>query len=192
MITAFAFALLTQSSSASLPPVKDFYSTSVADIDGKNYAFKQLRGKVVIIVNTASFCGFTPQYGTLQALYKEYEKQGLVILGFPANNFKNQEPHTNKEIKEMCQRDYKVTFPMMAKISVKGEDIHPLYTWLIAQSDRPKDEIEWNFTKFIIDREGKVRHRVLPKVDPSQPEFRKLVTDLLTGGASESSDPSRL
>ncbi|MBL8061225.1 MAG: glutathione peroxidase [Chthonomonas sp.] len=192
MITALSFAILTQTSVAPLPPVKDFYSTVVADIDGKSYAFKQLKGKVVILVNTASFCGLTPQYGSLQALYQEHEKQGLVILGFPANNFRNQEPHSNQEIKEMCKRDYKVTFPMMSKISVKGEDIHPLYKWLIAQSDRPKDEIEWNFSKFLIDRQGKVRYRVLPKVDPSQPEFKKLVVELLNDGSTDSVDPSRL
>ena len=179
MISSLVLATLLQQVLSKAPPVKDFYSVTVKDIDGKDFALKQTKGKVVVVVNTASFCVYTPQYRSLQKLYADHEKEGLVILGFPANNFRNQEPHSNAEIKEMCKREYGVTFPMMAKISVKGEDIHPLYTWLIANSPRPKDDIEWNFAKFILDRSGKVRYRIMPIVEPLADDFTKPVLELL-------------
>jgi len=126
-----------------------FYDFVVKDIDGNDFAFSQLKGKKVMIVNTASKCGFTPQYEDLEKLYKEFGGDDFVIIGFPANNFLHQEPGTNDEIKSFCSLNYGVTFPMMSKISVKGKDMHPVYQWL-TQKDKNgfKDsKVGWNFQK---------------------------------------------
>lgn len=138
------------------------------DIDGKDVKLSDYKGKVVLIVNVASKCGFTPQYEQLEALHKKYAGRGLVILGFPANNFRGQEPGTNAEIKEFCTSKYNVGFKMFSKVSVKGDDICPLYQWL---TSKEKDgdhggDIQWNFTKFLVDRDGKVIARYEPKVKP--------------------------
>ena len=127
-----------------------------------------LKGKVVMIVNVASFCGYTPQYEGLEKIYEKYKDQGFVILGFPANNFGAQEPGTNEEIKTFCSRKYNVSFPMYSKISVKGEDKHPLYQFLTDKQANPSTggEIQWNFTKFLVDRDGKVIARFEPNVTP--------------------------
>jgi glutathione peroxidase len=141
---------------------------TVKDIDGKDYDLGQLKGKVVMFVNVASKCGFTPQYEGLEKIYEKYKDQGFVIVGFPANNFKSQEPGTNEEIKQFCSSKYHVTFPMMSKISVKGEDIHPLYKFLTEEptAGEFKGEIGWNFTKFLIDRNGTVYARFASKTKP--------------------------
>ena len=134
---------------------------TVKDIDGKDFDLAQLKGKVVLFVNVASKCGFTPQYEGLEKLYQTYEDRGLVIVGFPANNFGGQEPGSNEQIKQFCQAKYNVTFPMMSKISVKGSDQHPLYKYLTS-SDTDGDfagPISWNFNKFLIDRTGRVYAR---------------------------------
>ncbi len=133
-----------------------FYDFKVNDIDGNEFDLSSLKGKKVLVVNTASKCGFTRQYEDLEKLYNEYKDDGFVIIGFPANNFKNQEPGTNDEIKEFCQKNYGVSFPMMSKISVKGEDIHPLYDWLTKKEENGSldSEVKWNFQKYLIDEKG--------------------------------------
>lgn len=129
---------------------------TVKRIDGTEESLEKYKGKVVVIVNVASKCGFTSQYEGLQRLYEEHQDQGLVILGFPANNFNHQEPGTNEEIAEFCSGKFSVTFPMFEKISVKGEDQHPLYKRLAAQPAPIGGPPKWNFTKFVVDREGRV------------------------------------
>jgi len=135
------------------------YSFTMPDIDGHNRHLKKYRGKVIMVVNVASLCGYTPQYAGLEKIYETYKDKGFVILGFPANNFHAQEPGTNADIKQFCTGKYNVSFPMFSKISVKGDDESPLYKWLIASSDRPNDDIEWNFCKFIIAKDGTVVKR---------------------------------
>ncbi len=154
------------------------YDFSMRDIDGKKVPLAQYKGKVVLVVNVASKCGLTPQYAGLESLYKEFKSKGLVVLGFPANNFGGQEPGTEIEIKKFCTGKYDVTFPMFSKISVKGEDTDPLYKWLIAQSKNPQD-IEWNFAKFLVGRDGKVIERIAPGVKPTMDTFRASIVKAL-------------
>ena len=139
------------------------YQFEVKSIDGQTFDWNTVKGKKILIVNTASKCGLTPQYEGLEELYNKYKDQNFVILGFPANNFLKQEPGTNEEIKEFCTKNYGVTFPMMSKISVKGDDIDPLYKWLTETSGT---DIKWNFQKFLINEEGKIVDFALPKVQP--------------------------
>jgi glutathione peroxidase len=148
---------------------KSFYDFKVKDIDGKDFDLSSLKGKKVMVVNTASKCGNTPQYETLESLYKEYGNQNFVIIGFPANNFGAQEPGTNAEIEEFCTKNYGVTFPMMSKISVKGDDMAPLYKWLTSKNlNGVKDsEVTWNFQKYLIDEKGNLVDVVAPKVKPN-------------------------
>lgn len=136
----------------------------VEDIDGNEVDLGRYLGTVTLIVNTASKCGLTPQYEALQKVYEKYREQGFTILAFPANNFGGQEPGTNAEIKSFCQTNYKVTFPLFAKRSVKGEDISPLYTYLTSSSANHEfgGEISWNFTKFLVDRDGRLVGRFEP------------------------------
>lgn len=148
---------------------KSIYDYEVNTISGKAQKLSEYKGKLVLIVNTASKCGFTKQYDDLQDIYKTYGDQGLVILGFPANNFMNQEPGTNEEIGEFCRLNYGVSFPMFEKISVRGKNIHPLYKYLTDKASNPKHsgKISWNFTKFLISREGKIIDRFAPNVKPT-------------------------
>ncbi|HBY18935.1 MAG TPA: glutathione peroxidase [Candidatus Marinimicrobia bacterium] len=157
------------------------YSFEVKTASGDVYPLDQFRGKVLMIVNVASKCGFTPQYEDLQKLYENYKDKGLVILGFPANNFMNQEPGSNEEIQEFCQVNYGVTFPVLAKISVKGRDIHPLYAWLTDKKIHPETggSIGWNFTKFLIDTDGKVSARYASRVNPRSDEVIQKIERLL-------------
>lgn len=136
----------------------DFYAFEVTDIDGKPFKLSELKGKKVMVVNVASKCGFTPQYEPLQALYEKYKSQDFVIIGFPANNFMSQEPGTDSEIKDFCSSTYNVTFPMMSKISVKGEDQHPLYAWLTQETLNGAGDtnVKWNFQKYLVDEKGKL------------------------------------
>jgi glutathione peroxidase len=170
LITAasfFAGSLLGGSVSAS----SGVYSFTLNSIDGKPAPLADYKGKVVLLVNVASQCGYTPQYSALEAIYEKYKDQGFVILGFPANNFGAQEPGTNEEIKTFCTRKYSVTFPMYAKISVKGEDQAPLYAYLTKETGPGiAGEIKWNFTKFLVDRDGKVIQRFEPAVTPDSKE----------------------
>ena len=151
---------------ASLFGASSVHEFTLNSIDGKPAPLSAYQGKVVLIVNVASRCGFTPQYAGLEALYEKYKDRGFVILGFPANNFGAQEPGTNEEIKTFCSSKYNVTFPMYSKISVKGDDKAPLYQFLTATGG----EIQWNFTKFLVDKDGKVVARFEPKVTPESAE----------------------
>jgi glutathione peroxidase len=152
---------------------KNFYDFTVQDIDGKTVALSTFKGKKVLVVNVASKCGLTPQYKQLQELYDQYGKDNFVIVGFPANNFGQQEPGSNEEIQEFCTREYSVTFPMMAKISVKGDDIAPLYSWLTQKSGNGKQdaEVSWNFQKFLIDENGNWAGVYDPRTLPTAPEI---------------------
>ena len=156
---------------------KQFYDFTVEDINGQQFSMADLKGKKVMIVNTASKCGHTPQYKDLELLYKAY-KQKLVIIGFPANNFMNQEPGTNQEIKDFCDSKYGVSFPMMSKISVKGDDMHPLYGWLTSKSANgvTDSEVAWNFQKYLIDENGKLVGYLKPAVKPLSDEVVMWVT----------------
>jgi glutathione peroxidase len=147
------------------------YNFTLNSIDGKPAPLAEYKGKVVLLVNVASQCGYTPQYSALEAIYEKYKDQGFVILGFPANNFGAQEPGTNEEIKTFCTRKYSVTFPMYSKISVKGADQAPLYTYLTKETGTGiAGDIKWNFTKFLVDRDGKVIQRFEPAVTPDSKE----------------------
>lgn len=141
------------------------YDFTLDDIDGRPLSLGQFKGKVLLLVNTASFCGNTPQYSDLQTMYDTYKEQGFEILAFPANNFGQQEPGTNQEIKSFCYTKYSLTFPLFSKISVKGPDKHPLYRYLTEESPFP-GEVEWNFQKYLVDRSGRVvakyHHRTKP------------------------------
>lgn len=144
------------------------YDYTLKAIDGKPMPLASFKGKVVLVVNVASRCGFTPQYTALEAVYEKYKDRGLVIVGFPANNFGSQEPGTDEEIQTFCRSKYMVTFPMFSKISVAGDDKAPLYKFLTDKSANPSTggEIKWNFTKFLVDRNGKVIQRFEPAVTP--------------------------
>lgn len=145
-----------------------FYDFSATRIDGRSHALSDYRGKVVLVVNTASACGFTPQLQGLQQLYQRYADQGLVILGFPCNQFGQQDKGSNAEIASFCQRNYGVDFPMMSKVDVNGAHAHPLFTWLKAQAPGilGTEIIKWNFTKFLVGRDGRVLQRFAPRDTP--------------------------
>jgi glutathione peroxidase len=152
------------------------YSFTLNSIDGKPAPLADYKGKVVLIVNVASQCGYTPQYSALESIYEKYKGQGFVILGFPANNFGAQEPGTNEEIKTFCSRKYNVTFPMYAKISVKGADQAPLYSYLTKETGAGiSGDIKWNFTKFLIDRNGNVVQRFEPAVTPDSSDVTSAI-----------------
>jgi glutathione peroxidase len=154
------------------------YDFTMDDIDGKPVNLGQYRGKVLLVVNTASFCGNTPQYTDLETIYEQYRDKGLEVLAFPANNFGQQEPGTNAEIKGFCLTKYSVSFPLFGKISVKGSDKHPLYQYLTEQSPFP-GEVEWNFQKYLVDRSGNVVGRFHHRTKPLSPEIVKEVERVL-------------
>ena len=158
---------------------KSVYDFTMKTIDGKDVKLSSYRGKVVMLVNVASRCGFTPQYEGLQKIYEKYQGQGFVILGFPANNFMGQEPGTDEEIKSFCSLRYNVSFPLFSKISVKGADIHPLYKYLTDKTSNPTfgGDISWNFNKFLVDRNGKIIARFS---SPDKPEGDKVIQALET------------
>jgi glutathione peroxidase len=158
--------------SAAMFGASSVYEFTMNSIDGKPLPLASFQGKVLLIVNVASKCGFTPQYEGLEAVYEKFKDQGLVIVGFPANNFMAQEPGTNEEIKTFCSTKYNVKFPLYSKISVKGDDKAPLYQFLTDTAANPKTggEIKWNFTKFLVDRNGKVIARFESPVKPDSPE----------------------
>ncbi|WP_369800966.1 MULTISPECIES: glutathione peroxidase [unclassified Flavobacterium] len=148
------------------------YQFKVEDLSGNSFDFASLKGKKIMIVNTASKCGLTPQYKDLEAVYKEYKDKGLVIVGFPANNFASQEPGTNEEIATFCQLNYGVTFPMMDKVSVKGDDMAAIYQFLTQKSKNGlKDStVEWNFQKYLINEKGELEKVISPKTLVTDPE----------------------
>ena len=160
MVASLNIACSQQENKSRMSHISDstIYSFEVEDISGIKQTLADYKGKVLLIVNVASKCGHTPQYANLQNLYEKYADKGFVVLGFPANNFGQQEPGSNKEIKEFCSTNFHVTFPMFSKISVKGDDIHPLYKYLTVADTNPQfaGEITWNFNKFLIDKKGKI------------------------------------
>jgi glutathione peroxidase len=149
------------------------YQYKVEDLSGNTFDFASLKGKKIMIVNTASKCGLTPQYEQLEALYKEYAAKGLVIVGFPANNFAAQEPGTNEEIASFCKLNYGVTFPMMDKVSVKGEDMSPVYQFLTKKSKNglQDSEVKWNFQKYLLNEKGELEKVIDPKTLPTDPSI---------------------
>jgi glutathione peroxidase len=157
------------------------YDFTLNSIDGQPAPISAYKGKVLLLVNVASKCGFTPQYAALESIYEKYKDQGLVVMGFPANNFMSQEPGTNEEIKSFCSRTYSVKFPMYSKISVKNDDKAPLYQFLTDKTTNPQfgGEIKWNFTKFLVDRNGKIIGRFEPQVKPDSPEVVSAVEKAL-------------
>jgi glutathione peroxidase len=166
---------LTLAESADMPT--SVLNNVVKDIDDKDHDLSQYKGKVVLIVNVASKCGFTKQYAGLEKLYQAHKDKGLVVIGFPANNFGGQEPGSNEEIKEFCSAKFDVTFPMMAKISVKGDDKHPVYKFLTEKETAGEHagEIKWNFNKFLIGRDGKIIARYDSKVAPESEQMTKAI-----------------
>lgn len=165
-------ALLMTSASFSASSIHEF---TMNNIDGQATPLASMKGKAVLVVNVASQCGYTPQYAGLQALYEKYKGQGLVIIGVPANNFGGQEPGTNEDIKQFCSRKYSVTFPIMAKVSVKGEDKTPLYQYLTSTGG----EVKWNFTKFLVGKDGKAIQRFESGVSPDSPELAAAIEKAL-------------
>lgn len=185
VIAAIAFtappatkAVATQTGEKTTMSTIDYTKLPFATITGDTTNLEAYKGKVVLMVNVASKCGYTPQYAGLEALYRAKKDQGFVILGFPANDFKEQEPGTNEEILKFCQTTYDVTFPIMAKISVKGTDIHPLYGYLTKLSNLP-GAIGWNFNKFLFDREGRLVARYDSPVTPDDPHLAAKIDSLL-------------
>jgi glutathione peroxidase len=167
--------------SATAFAASSLYEFTMPALNGTPTPLAGFKGKVLLVVNVASQCGYTPQYEGLQALYKKYKDQGFVIAGFPANNFGEQEPGTNEEIGAFCRSKFGVTFPMFSKISVKGSDKAPLYQFLTDKSANPKTggEIQWNFTKFLVDRNGRVIQRFEPAVEPQAGELVSAVESAL-------------
>ena len=167
------------------PTAKDggVLDVTMKDIDGADVKLADFKGKVVLIVNVASKCGLTPQYEQIQELHAKYGDKGLVILAFPANNFGGQEPGTNAEVKEFCSSRYHVGFKLFSKVSVKGDDICPLYSFLTSKEKNEKfaGEIKWNFTKFLIGRDGKVASRFEPKIKPDAKEVVEAIEAALAG-----------
>lgn len=162
-IVMISFYVMTASAQTS------FHDFVVKDINGNDFKLSSLKGKKVLVVNTASKCGLTPQYEGLQSLYDTYGGDSFIIIGFPANNFLSQEPGTNQEIAEYCSQRFNITFPMMSKISVKGDDMHPLYQWLTDKSKNGvlDSKVAWNFQKYLIDENGKLVKMVEPKIKPT-------------------------
>ena len=152
---------------------ENIYQFKVTDLSGNVFDFSTLKGKKILVVNTASKCGLTPQYEGLESIYKEYKDKNFVIVGFPANNFNSQEPGSNKEIAEFCKQNYGVTFPMMDKISVKGDDMNAVYKFLTQKSKNGLEdsEVQWNFQKYLIDEKGELVKVVSPKTLPTDSEI---------------------
>lgn len=177
-----ALVLALCAAAAALPAQqKSIYDFTISSIDGQPVSLASYKGKVVLLVNVASKCGFTPQYAGLEAVYEKYRDRGLVIVGVPANNFAQQEPGTNEEIKTFCTRKYNVSFPMMSKVSVKGDDETPLYHFLTDASTDPRfaGDIKWNFTKFLFDRSGKPVARFEPATTPDSPQVTSAIESAL-------------
>lgn len=188
IVGVFSFDSKSRSAAATNMPTKSIYDINAINIDGQDTNLGKYRNKVILFVNTASKCGYTPQYKGLQAIYDKYRDRGFVVLGFPANNFGGQEPGTEKEIKEFCTLKYKVTFPMFAKISVKGADKHPLYQYLTDKKTNPKfgGEITWNFNKFLANNRGEIIGRFSSKETPESKDVTSLIEKALSARNSES------
>jgi glutathione peroxidase len=182
-LTALLFVIISICSgfAGNNEPTKSVHKFIVNDIDGKPVQLSKYKGKVLIFVNVASQCGYTPQYEGLEAFYKKYAAKGVVVLGFPANNFGEQEPGTDTEIKSFCTSKYNVTFPMFSKISVKGTDMHPLYHFLTEKTENGvcDNNVKWNFHKIIVDKMGNVVTEFASKVKPSDDRFLLTIDGLL-------------
>ena len=174
---AYGYGLIFNATPTDPVNASSIYDFTMKDIDGKDVKLDAYKGKVVMIVNTASKCGYTPQYEGLQKIYDKYKDRGFVVLGFPANNFMGQEPGTEAEIKEFCTLKYNVTFPMFSKISVTGTDQHPLYGFLTNKATNPEcaGDISWNFNKFLIDKNGKVVGRWGSKDKPEDAKVSEAI-----------------
>ncbi len=175
VLPLFVFA---QTPDRTVTEQKTVYSFAMKTVDGKDRPLSEYSGKVLLVVNVASRCGYTPQYKDLQAVYEKYKDRGFRILAFPANNFGAQEPGTDKEIKEFCETNYHVSFDLFSKISVKGEDQHPLYRYLTTESPFP-GEVKWNFQKYLVDRKGKVVGMFPSRVKPTDKEIEQHLEALL-------------
>src|SRR3954451_12436051 len=175
-VLLFSMVLTVAAVLSGAPGTGTVYEYSLKTIDGAAAPLSQYKGKVVMFVNVASQCGYTPQYAGLQDLYSHYKDRGFVIVGVPANNFGGQEPGTNEEIKTFCSRKYSVTFPMMSKVSVKGGDTVPLYQYLTSETG---GDIKWNFTKILIGKDGKIIRRFEPAVTPDSDEVKQAVEQAL-------------
>jgi glutathione peroxidase len=173
MLLRICLPLMLVSSAFAASSVHEF---TLKSIDGQPSSLADYKGKVLLIVNVASQCGFTPQYTGLESLYEKYKEQGLVLIGVPANNFGGQEPGTDEEIKTFCTRKYNVSFPMMSKVSVKGEDKTPLYQYLTGTAG----EVKWNFTKFLVGKDGKVIQKFDSPVKPDSPELTGAIEKALS------------
>lgn len=172
LVAAYSYGFIFNPSPAERVKESSMYEFTLKDIDGNDVKLDAYKGKVVMLVNTASRCGLTSQYEGLQGIFDKYKEKGFTVLGFPANNFLGQEPGTEKEIKEFCTLNYKVSFPMFSKISVKGSDQHPLYRFLTHKETNPgfDGDIAWNFEKFLAGRDGKIIARFSPSTLPTDPE----------------------
>ncbi|NWL02294.1 glutathione peroxidase [Flavobacterium collinsii] len=172
MITSQVQAQTSHKPKKEIMAKENIYQFKVEDLSGDTFDFASLKGKKIMIVNTASKCGLTPQYKDLEAIYKEYKDKGFVIVGFPANNFASQEPGTAKEIESFCQQNYGVTFPMMNKVSVKGSDMCEVYKFLTQKSKNglQDSEVEWNFQKYLINEKGELVKVIKPRTLPTDPE----------------------
>jgi glutathione peroxidase len=157
---------------------QSIHSFTVKDISGADFKFSSLKGKKVMVVNTASKCGLTPQYEQLEELYRTYKDSNFIIVGFPANNFMGQEPGSNEEIAEFCQKNYGVSFPMMSKISVKGNDMHEVYSFLTKKdlNGTEDSEVKWNFQKYLLNEDGKLEKVIGPRTLPNDPEIINWIT----------------
>jgi glutathione peroxidase len=158
---------------------QSIHQFTVQNIEGKDFSFSSLKGKKIMVVNTASKCRLTPQYEQLEGLYEQFKDSNFVIIGFPANNFMSQEPGTNEEIVEFCQKNYGVSFPMMSKISVKGSDMHEVYKFLTEKSLNGLEDssVKWNFQKYLLNEEGKLEKVIDPRTLPNDPEIIKWIRE---------------
>ena len=158
---------------------QSIHQFTAQNIEGKDFSFSSLKGKKIMVVNTASKCGLTPQYEQLEGLYEQFKDSNFVIIGFPANNFMSQEPGTNEEIVEFCQKNYGVSFPMMSKISVKGSDMHEVYKFLTEKSLNGLEDssVKWNFQKYLLNEEGKLEKVIDPRTRPNDPEIIKWIRE---------------
>ena len=170
--------LATQQKEKMAVDQKGLYGFTMKTIDGKDKSLADYKGKVLLVVNVASFCGYTPQYKDLEEVYQKYKEKGFAILGFPANNFGRQEPGTDEEIKTFCETKYNVTFDLFSKISVKGDDQHPLYQYITKDSPFPGD-VKWNFQKYLVDKKGNIVAKYPSKVKPTDKEVIQQIEMLM-------------
>jgi glutathione peroxidase len=161
---------------------KSLYQIPLKDIDGDPTSLKAYEGKVLLVVNVASKCGLTPQYKALEEIHQKYKDKGLVVLGFPCNDFANQEPGTNEDIKEFCEVNYGVTFPLFDKLHVKGPEQHPLYAALTGETSPFPGEVQWNFGKFVIGKDGRILARFEPRTTPDAKEVTEAIEKALAAG----------